>query len=104
MNNFDPGLWDELCLALSACQLVLCLYTLCCSGPVGRLATVSLIACCVRTVRLTSLAGGPFFWIHTDPPPRYDNWQPLFYVFLSIAGIRRPKAWTNPAYIKHALS
>ena len=60
MNNFDPGLWDELCLALSACQLVVCLYTLCCSGPVGRLATVSLIACCVRTVRLTSLAGGPF--------------------------------------------
>ena len=55
--------------------MVTWLYTLSCTGPVGRHTTVLSSAGCVGTVRLTSQASGLSKSLSTDTPPRYDNRQ-----------------------------
>ena len=60
--------------------MVTWLYTLGCTGPVGRLATVHPSAGCVGTVRLTSQAGGLSKSLSTDTPPRYYNRQQMIVV------------------------
>ena len=55
--------------------MVTWLYTLSCTGPVGRHTTVLSSAGWVGTVRLTSQASGLSKSLSTDTPPRYDNRQ-----------------------------
>ena len=55
--------------------MVTWLFTLSCTGPVGRHTTVHPSAGCVGAVRLTSQASGLLKSLSTDTPPRYDSKQ-----------------------------